>query len=172
MDLEEALLKEHSKAQKDIIVEIIGGSKPLFLKLWEIIQTGEAPLPQRASWVFDTSVEKHPELLDDILDDVVAFFPGAHHNAIHRNLAKVLCRIAIPEKHQGVLYSLCIDWLLSPTTAIAVKAHCMTIAYNIAKPIPEFREELALVIQDQMEFNTAAFTSRGRRILKILRRAT
>ena len=42
----------------------------------------------------------------------------------------------------------------------------MDIAYNIASDIPELKEELALVINDQMEFNSAGFKSRGKRILK------
>ena len=166
MNLKEALLKEHSKAQKNIIVEMIGDNKALFFELWTIIKTGEAPLPQRAVWVFDSCVAQHPALFDYILDDAIAFLPGNHHNAIHRNITKALSRTEIPERHQGVLYSLCIDWLLSPTIAVAIKAPCMTIAYNIAKPIPELQEELALVIKDQMEFNSAGFTSRGRKILK------
>lgn len=168
MNLKDALLREHSKTQKDNIATNIGDSKVLFAELWEILKTGEAPLPQRAAWVFDTCTKKYPALLEAILDDVVLFMPKPNHNAIHRNITKVLARIDIPERHQGTVYSLCIDWMLSPKKEVAIKAQCMTIAFNIAKPIPELREELALVIQDQMEFNSAGFTSRGRKILKAL----
>lgn len=168
MNLEEALLAEHSKAQKDKIATIIGDSMTLFAELWEIIKTGEAPLPQRAAWVFDTCTKNYPQLFESILDDAILFLPLPNHNSIHRNISKALARIDIPEEHQGVLYSLCIDWLLSPKIEVAIKAHCMTIAYNIAAPIPELREELALVIEDQMKFNSAGFTSRGRKILKAL----
>ena len=47
----------------------------------------------------------------------------------------------------------------------------MSLAAKIAAGIPELQEELALVIESQMEFNSAAYKARGRRILNLLRKS-
>lgn len=169
--MSEALLVEHSRAQRDVIVEFIGNSKSRYRALWEIIKTGEPPLPQRAAWVLDETTIRHPELFDEILDEAVAFLPRENHDAVHRALTKILgLRSYLPEEHQGMLFSLAIDWMLSPTRPVAIKIHCMSMASTIAMPIPELREELAIVIKDQMDLNTVGFRSRGNKILKKLSR--
>jgi hypothetical protein len=170
MDLREAILTEHSKAKKNQIADYVGGSKDLFQELWGIVKSGEEPVSRRAAWALEECVERNPALFDNIMEDAIAFLPGPHHSAIHRHISKILSLREIPEEYQGMLYSLAIDWMLAPTTALAVKVFCMSMAYNIAKPIPELREELALVIKDQMDYNTAGFKSRGRKILKLLNR--
>ena len=172
MDLREALLVEHSRQQRDVIVDYIGVSPSRYKDLWEIIKNEEPPLPQRAAWVLDATTMRHPFLFDDILDEAVAFLFVKKHDAVPRAITKILgLRKEIPEKHQGMLFSLAIDWMLSPTKAVALKVHCMSIACTIAMPIPELREELAIVIKDQIEFNTPAFLSRGRKVLKQLNKA-
>jgi len=169
MDIGEVLMKEHSRAQRDVIVDYIGNSKSRYKALWQIIKNGDPPLPQRGAWALDETTLRYPELFDDILDEAVAFLPGKNHDAVHRAITKILgLRNNIPEKHQGILFSLAIDWMLSPAKPVAVKVHCMSIACTIALPIPELREELALVIKDQMELNTVGFSSRGNKILKKL----
>lgn len=169
MDLWEALNTKHSKEQRDLIVDYIGTSKKRYKDLWEVLKSGEPPIPQRAAWVLDESTLRHPHLFDEILDDAVRFLPGPHHDAVHRAITKILGVREIPEEHQGVLFSLSIDWLLSPTVPVAIKAHCMSIAGNIALPIPELREELSIVIKDQMDLNSVGFRSRGRKILKMMK---
>jgi hypothetical protein len=172
MDIGEVLLVEHSRTQTDLVIDYIGNSKNRYRDLWEIIKTGEPPLPQRAAWVLDGVTLKYPELFNDIFDEAVTFLPHENHDAVHRALAKILgLRDTIPEKHQGILFSLAIDWMMSPTKAVAIKVHCMSMACTIAMPIPELREELALVIKDQMDLNTVGFRSRGNKILKKLSRA-
>jgi len=168
-DLKEALLTEHSKSNTLRIAAWIGDDPGRFNELWEIIKTGAPPLPQRASWVFGHCCERFPDLLKPHLDEIVSFLPLPHHNSIHRNFCKTLATIDIPEEHQGTLYSLAIDWIFSQKVPVAVKAHCMEIAYKIARPIPELREELAIVITDQMDYGSAGFKSRARIILKRLK---
>ncbi|MCB0651443.1 MAG: hypothetical protein KDC85_09235 [Saprospiraceae bacterium] len=168
MDLREALLAEHSRAQKNIIADYVGDSKELFMALWKVIKSGEEPLPQRAVWALEECVSRHPGLFDHIMEEAITLLPGGHHDAFYRNITKILSQREIPEKYQGILFDLAIDWMLDPAKAVAIKAHCMTLAFNIAMPIPELREELAIVLKDQMEFNSAGFSSRGRKILKSL----
>jgi hypothetical protein len=47
-----------------------------------------------------------------------------------------------------------------------VKAYSIQILQNIARKFPELKQELVQVVQDRMEFETPAFRSRGKRVLK------
>ena len=92
-----------------------------------------------------------------------------HHNSIHRNLGKALLRVEVPDDLQGDLYDICVRHLLSPTIAIAIKAHAMEIATRIAMPYVELRQELIEVLDELMKDGSAGITSRGRRMLKQLK---
>ena len=148
------------------LAAIVAQSPALFAELWSLIKTGESPIPEYGTWLLESSFALNHDLIQPHLEDMIDFFPKPNHNAIHRGLSKILAQVEIPEDYQGELFSLCIDRLLSPQVHVAIKAHSMDIAYNIASDIPELKEELALVINDQMEFNSAGFKSRGKRILK------
>ena len=171
MDLKQALLQEHSKANTLAIARHILAGAPTFEALWELIKNGDPPLPQRASWVLDAVTEAEPDSFQPYLPEAVSLLLQPNHNAVHRNLLKALERTDIPEELQGELYDYCINTLLNPKALPAIQAFSMSLATKIARGIPELQEELALVIESQMEFNTASFKARGRRILSLLRKS-
>ena len=166
MDLKKILSKRHHKEEMDQIANYAASDPAIFAELWDLVRTGEAPLPQHGSWALSKAADKRPFFVQNHIHEMIAHLFIPNHNSVHRNLARMLSQFEIPEEEQGALYSLCIDWVLDPKKEVAIKVHGMTIAYNIAKAIPELREELALVINDQLEFNSAGFKSRGKKILK------
>jgi hypothetical protein len=44
----------------------------------------------------------------------------------------------------------------------------MTVLLNIVKYVPELKEELKIIIEDQMPYASAGFQSRGKKTLKAL----
>ena len=169
MDLEQLILADRSKSKIMHIAKMIGNDTKLFAQLWHIIMTGEKPLPQRAAWLLDYCIQDHPDLLAAYYEDAITLLKNKNlHNAIHRSIAKSLSQTTIPEKYHGELFSLCMDLLLSPNTKIAIKAHCMQIAFQIAKPYKELREELRLVIEELLPSGSPGIQSRGKRILSAL----
>ena len=52
---------------------------------------------------------------------------------------------------------------------IAVKVFAMTVAANICKHEPELKNELQLVIEDQLENASAGFRARAKKVFKQLR---
>ena len=63
----------------------------------------------------------------------------------------------------------CFRFLISPDEPIAVKVFAMTVAANICKHEPELKNELQLVIAEQMEKASAGFRARAKRIRKELK---
>jgi hypothetical protein len=171
MELADALYQHYSKAgMKYIAAQIVSGAWS-FHALWAIVQTAERPLPQRAAWAMDHTLERKPELLNTILDDAVAALLQPQHDAVYRMLLKAFDRLPnIPEQYQGVLYDRAIRWILDPKASVAVRVFSITLAAKIAEGIPELQEEVCLTIESQLEYGSAGFRSRGGKVLKRFRK--
>ncbi|MEM1324034.1 MAG: hypothetical protein AAGG75_27480 [Bacteroidota bacterium] len=167
MDIKAALLAEHSKAQTLMIVDYIGDDQGRFDELLGLFLGEEYRVTQRAAWVVSHCAEVRPQLvrhhLKTVLDNLER--PGLH-DAVKRSTTKFLSEIELPEELLGQAATLCFDLLASPTEAVAIRVHAMTVLYNICLKEPDLADELKLLIEDGMEQGSAGFRSRGRRILK------
>lgn len=166
MNVQEQLLITHSKENSQKIADYIGNDQKRYTALWELVKNGEPPIPQRASWVLDHIPMSYTPAIDRYLPEMIATLEKPVHDAVKRNIVKILAQAAIPEDYSASLFDRCIDWLIDAKTAIAIKAHCMDIAAKIAMPYPELREELKVVIKDQMNHEgSKGIVSRGRKVL-------
>jgi len=162
MNLKETLIAEHSKKQCDRIVHWIGNDKDRFDELIELFFVGEYRISQRASWPMSYCVKNHPEWaltyfkhLLDILEKKEV------HDAVKRNIVRLLQNVKIPAKYSGRLMSICFDFIQSNDIAVAIKAFSLTILGNLSRQYPEIIPELKLIIEERREIETAAFRSRG-----------
>ena len=169
MNLRDQLLLALSKANTAKIVAHIGNDEKLYRELWELVKNGEAPLPQRGSWVLDESFIAQTKSIAKYLPEMIAELAKPVHDAVKRHILRILIRAEIPEDSSAALFDQCLYFLSDPKAAIALKVYSMEIATKIAMPFPDLREELKIIIQDQMTHcGTMAILSRGRRLLKRL----
>ena len=169
MDYAAQLLKEHSRSNTDLIAKAVGNHPEEFKKIIDLIYKGEAPLPQRASWLLSIVNEQHPELLKTYLSKFVDTIENFQVDAVKRNMINVLASQEIPEKMQGKTVDVCFRLLLSPSETVVVKTQAMQVLANISEVHPELKQELKLAIDDQWDKNTAAFHARAKHIRKKLK---
>ena len=167
MDIREALLKEHSKSQCRKIVEYIGDDKKKFAELMRLFFGDEYRVIQRAAWPLSYCVHEHPELIAPYFEDLLLMLqkPGVH-NAVTRNITRLLQNISIPKRHEGRLMTICFEFISDVKTPAAVKAFSLSILDNLSKNYPEIASELRLIIEERWEHETAAFRSRAKKILQ------
>jgi hypothetical protein len=170
-NLREALLKEHSKSQNQLIVRWIGNDKTRFAELISLFLGNDHRISQRAAWVLSTAAEAHPALVKPHLGKLIANLskPG-HHPSVLRNTLRFLQDMDVPEKYLGRLADSSFSLLLKSDTPIAVKAFAMTVLVNIAKKEPELIREIRLIISDMLPEGSAGIRSRGKKMLKELDR--
>ena len=167
MNLREEILKEHSKSQKDKIVNWVNDSKQRFNELFHLFLNDEYRVAQRAAWPVSYCVEAHPEFIKDNFAKLLKNLKKSNlHNSIKRNSIRLLQHVAIPKKYQGPVMNYCFEYLESPTEAVAIKAFSLTVLGNLAKQYPEIIPEVKLLIEDQLPHQTAAFKSRAKVFLK------
>ena len=168
MDFRSALSDIPSEAGKRILIREVGNSREKFDHLLEICFNESDPLAWRAAWIADGSDEKWQGLGKHAVPQIVHALPEMKSTGTIRCLLRMISRYEVAEDEQGILSDECFSYLVSDRYPVAVKVHAMEIIYQHVLLYPELKEELAAVISDHMDNNTAGFTSRGRRILKQL----
>jgi hypothetical protein len=91
--------------------------------------------------------------------------PGVHP-AVVRNAVRVLEDIELPEQYHGEVMNSCFAFIENPATPAAIKAFSLTVLFNLSRQYPEIKPELQLIIEERWDTETAAFRSRGKKILK------
>lgn len=168
MNIKAALLKEHSKEQKDRIVNYISGNQKLFDELMVLFFDGSYRVTQRAAWAMSYCIDAHPKLIQPHFEKLVANLRTTELDAVKRNILRNLQNIEIPERLVGEVTDICFKILASNQEPVAIKAFSMTVLYNITLKIPELQNELKLLIEDLIPYGSPGIKSRGKKILKKL----
>jgi hypothetical protein len=167
MDLLKAIEKEHSKIQCEKIVRYVGGDKDRFGELMQLFLKGEYRVTQRAGWPLAICVENHPELINPYYKQILPLLkkPGVH-NAVVRNIVRLLQYVTIPKRYHGEVMNTCFDFVADHNTLPAIKAFSLTILENLSEIYPDINAELKLIIEERWPHETPAFKVRARKILK------
>jgi hypothetical protein len=169
MNIKTALLKEHSKKQCNAIIKYIGKNPERFAELMKCFFEGEYRVTQRAGWPMSYCAAKYPDLIKTYFKKLLENLAKPDlHDAIPRNTVRLLQYVDIPEKFHGQVMDICFRYISSPTEAVAVKAFSITVLQNLAKKYPEIVNEIKLVIEERWDYETIAFKTRAKKLLKEL----
>ena len=166
MDIRASLLQEHSKAMTLRLTEYVGGSQQRFDILMDLFLNDEYRVVQRSGWVVSSVAEKYPKLIMPYLKECIAYLENPPHDAVKRNILKVLSAMDIPEEHQGTLVDRCFKFLYDPKEPIAVHAFAMQVIFEIGKKEPDLFYELKQILEENFETGSAGYKVRAKRILK------
>jgi len=164
--LREEILKEHSKEHALSIANYACQSKTNFKELMNCFLDDEYRLAQRAAWGVCFAAKKNPEMIYPHIKELVSVLHKKNvHDAVIRNAVRVLQDIEIPKKYQGEVMDACFQFLEKPMTPVAIKAFSLTTLFKLSETYPEIKPELKLIINDRLDYETAAFKSRAKKIL-------
>lgn len=169
MNLRQEILKEHSKPQTMKIASWVGDDKKRFDELMNLFLHDEYRVVQRSAWIVKYVADAHPDWITPYLKKMLEYCRKPVHDAVKRNVIRILEQVEIPKRLQGLAATACFDFLASPEEPVAVKVFSMSVLYNIAREEPDLKSELITLIEEQLEFATPGFRSRGNKILKMLR---
>lgn len=168
MDIRKEILKEHSKKNSLKIANWVENDRRRFDELMGLFLHDEYRVVQRSSWIVKMVADERPEWINSYIKEMLEYCLTPVHNAVKRNVIRILQEIKIPKAIQGLAATVCFDFLSSPEEPVAVKVFSMTVLANIALEEPDMKNELMSIIGEQMEFGTPGFKSRGKKILAML----
>jgi hypothetical protein len=171
LNFRDEILKEHSKKHALNIAAIACDSKKDFKELVDCFLSDDYRLAQIASWCLHWAVKQKPGMIGPYIKKVVAQLERKDvHPSVIRHTVNILQSINIPEEFHGEVMNACFGFIENPSTAIAIKAFSLTTLYNLSGIYPEIRPELKLIIEERWDTETAAFRSRGKKILAELKK--
>lgn len=166
MDIRQALMAEHSKRQTMAIVEYVGDDARRFAELMKLFFAGDYRLTQRAAWPMNYCAERHPNLILPYLPKLLDCLERDDmHDAVRRNVMRLLQYIEIPKRLIGRVYSHCVDLIDDAYQPVAARAFALTVAARIAKSEPDLMNELRLIVSKHLPHTTVAFQKRAREVL-------
>ena len=169
MDLKKSLELGQSGKKTIEIVDYVDGSHKRFKQLVEVFMEGPYRVTQRASRALTYCIKYWPYLVDPQLKILLKCLEKTVvPNAVTRNILRLLQFVEIPKRHQGTVADLCFRFLRDRKVAVAIRAFSMTVLTHIARENPELETEIKLILEDQMPHGSAAFKSRGSKVLKEL----
>lgn len=167
-NLREEILREHSKAQCNQIINWVGDSQDRFDTLFKLFLEDEYRVVQRAAWPVSYCVISHPAFITKHWAKLIKNLRKPNvPEAVKRNSMRLIQEIIIPVKYEGEIMNACFNYISDPKEAVAVKAFSLRVLENLYKKYPEILPELKLLIEERMPHETAAFKSRAKKILAL-----
>ena len=172
MDLRTALLEEYSKAHTRQIATYIGADDRRFAELMDLFLHASYRITQRAARVVDHCVAVHPELIQPYLAVLAQQLGKPVHDTLKRNTLRLLQDTPLPEALWGEVADSCFGFLMDRNVAIAIKVFSMTVLLQIVRQVPDLKQELKLVLEEQLPYGSPGFVNRARKVLKALEKLT
>jgi hypothetical protein len=173
MGLRNILLKEkiHTKEQAMAVAHYACVSKEHFKELIDCFLSNEYRLVQRAAWSVSWAAIEKPKMIMPYIGVLVQQLQRKDvHPAVIRNSVRILEKITIPEKYHGEVMNACFGFVELPETPVAIKVFSLTTLFNLSKIYPEIKQELILLIENQINNESAGFKSRAKKILHQLKK--
>ncbi|RXK86341.1 hypothetical protein [Filimonas effusa] len=165
------LVKDFEKADVLDHAAKAAASPSYFAALVRYLQDKDKVVATRASWCLNWAARRNPSYVQPHVGVLAELLQQpAAPAAVVRNCASILQDVSIPEVYQGIVMNTCFELVTNPATPIAIKAFSLTILDHLSHEYPEIKPELQLIIETQLEKETAAFRSRAKKILKRLQR--
>ena len=169
MDSRNQILKEHTKANCQKIINWVGNDSSRFNQLFNLFLNDENKVTQRAAWPMSYCAIAHPGLIKNKFEKLIENLKRKNiHNAIKRNTVRILQHIIIPSEYEGPVMNLCFQYVESQNEAVAIKAFSLTVLGKLAKKYPEIIPEIRLLVENQLSHQTAAFRQRAKKLISEL----
>jgi hypothetical protein len=157
----------------DVLIKEMGANAEWFKILMDIALNNPEQRSWRAAYLADRIHDKYPALLLPYIDKMILKLKTEDNSGKKRHFLKLLSMNEIPEQHFGFLVDYCLDTLGSGKEPPAVRVHAMQVLFNISEKEPEFKPELMVIIEHEMEFHsTPGILSRGNKLVKKLHQQT
>lgn len=156
---------------KEIIEKLageIGDNAERFAELMTLFFGGPYRVTHFSAHLVSKCCDLHPHLILPYLGHMIDLLNQPVHDSLKRNIVRTMQFIEIPQEHWDKTADRCFGLLQSKKEAVAIKIFSMTVLANLCRKFPELKNELRIIIEDQLPYESAAFVSRGRKVLATL----
>ncbi|MEO0733664.1 MAG: hypothetical protein AAFZ52_12580 [Bacteroidota bacterium] len=174
MNLREQLLKEHSRANADLILGYVLEDERRVAGLMDLFLDAEYRVAQRAAMVVGDLGRIEPDWLITYHGRMIAAADptAGKHPAIPRNILRFFSELSLEQvaaDYAGNLLDVAFRRFESATEPVAIRVFAMQVVANFTEEYPELKDELRGIIEHTIaEGTTPGFRNRGTKILRKL----
>jgi len=166
----EKLLFDSSNRTINMVAKTVKKKPEIFTNILALSLDQLPKYSQRASRVVALCFETDPELFECYLPELIRSLPNLYDDAVKRAFLKILMNYPQIDDEEllAILMFHCFQYLELNDETIAVKIYAMEILYSISNTVPDIKNELIAIIEEQVRRGTAAIKVTGQRKLKTL----
>jgi hypothetical protein len=169
VNLAEELISNYSSGKIEKIAKHAIANRTVFEELMTYYIGENQRLAQMASWCVSHAVDIDKSIIIPYIQNLVdVLYKSNKHDAVIRNALRILQFVEIPEYLQGKVMNKCFEFIEQPLYPAAFKAYSLTVIFNLSMIYPDIKSELKTVIEILLPTESAAFKSRGKKILNKL----
>jgi hypothetical protein len=166
----DALTEERSKASVNRVIHVLEKEGLDFAQFFDFLSNTPFPLRWYMTWVLTHYIEQNPDIGNKNQQLIWKELKTNDNQSMLRDLWRSMTFIEIDEELAGDVYDAAVKTLMSAKNAIAVRAHAMYCAANIAKPYSELCHELILLLEEFKLEESAGLKARAQNLSKQLSR--
>ncbi|AYA36752.1 hypothetical protein D3Y59_06580 [Hymenobacter oligotrophus] len=171
MNLQDELLREHSRLHYQRLTAYIGADETRFAALMRLLFAGPRRLTQMAAGLLGHCAEAQPHLLATYLQELLPFCQLPNQpDAVLRNTMRALQFADVPADVQAQAFDSCLAALGNPTTPVATQTFALSAATRLCEQHPALAEELLWALEPLLPQARSALRSRAQKELPKLRR--
>ncbi len=164
----DSLIADRSKENVSHWVKKVHQQQFCLKNLFPILENIPNKDAWKVTWMLSHYAEQYPSKAANLQDHVWSIYQEREHEGMHRDCWRFFSFISISEELSGTVYNEAIQVITSANQPIAVRAHAMLAAYNIAQPYQELKQELTTVLLSLRNEESAGIRSRSKNLLKLL----
>lgn len=138
------------------------------LKDFVDLMLSERKLALRLIWLVGDLCEQNAAYVAPAVSAFYALKNQVKFPNYDRSLAKMFLWCGIPENREGEIIDVLFSWILDSKVSVATKTNAMLALQKIMLKYPELKQELKLVIEDQLDKNSVSFGTCAKKILQDL----
>jgi len=173
----------HSLEKRLFYAHLMRNNPKLVPKLLEILFKVNDKISPRAAWVFEFMCNDDIETIIPYLNTFTKDLHKVHIDSAVRPVAKICeliakaytskldnkIKYALTEKQKEYIIETCFDYMINDEK-VAAKAYSMTTLFLLGKPYDWIYPELARILEEDFNKQSAAYKARARPILKKIKR--
>lgn len=156
------------KNQVTQVAQLIQGDAQRILQVLAALDSTNPNVVKNAAWILGHDDALDSQTISTHIDKILFYLNHASHPSVQRCLLRALQKADIPIDKHGTLYGICYDFIINPSTPIAIRAFSMSICARISQPYPELQHELKTILLTQYENGSAGIKSKIKHTIKYL----
>ena len=145
--METALESILMRFNKSAMISYMENNPGDYAEAIELAVGDKQPYSWRAAWLLWSCMEDNDPRIQKHIPRIISSLPSKQ-DGHQRELIKILFRMELPEKHEGVLFDLCMNLWEQVSKTPSVRHNALRMIIRIASKYPELHNDIGFITQE------------------------